>query len=170
MALTPAGSIEPGTVARAALALGTAETGRVAPPRPLAEPADPVEPPDPAGLVGVLGEPPELVGAAADPAGLPKVAGRAGALVDPAGGTVEPDTVARPLLAPLTGAALTGAEARPPAAAEPGVAPLGAPLDGAALTGGDADAGAGEAGLVASESAAGAHRAPGAGGGGSSYP
>jgi hypothetical protein len=58
MARTPAGSMAPGTVARAALALGAADTGRVAPPRPLAE------------LLEAAGEPLELLGVLVVPLGL----------------------------------------------------------------------------------------------------
>jgi hypothetical protein len=134
MARAPAGSMAPGTVARAALALGAADTGRVAPPRPLAElvgteaelPAgaagplelgvtEELEPGvtgEPAGLLGAAGELPGLVGAAAVPPEGPETG-------------AEPDTEARPLVEPLTarplaespaGTALTGAE---PTEAEP---------------------------------------------------
>jgi hypothetical protein len=72
----------PGTVARAALALGATETGRVAPPRPLvelvvgaAEPAAAAAvPPEllgaAAGLSGVVAVPRELLGAAAGLSGV----------------------------------------------------------------------------------------------------
>jgi hypothetical protein len=198
----------PGTVARAALALGATDTGRVAPPRPLAElvgtaaEPDPAEEPawlvgapeeaaaepdpaeEPAWLVGApeeaaaeepdpveapveeldaAAEPFELLEPKTEPAGrtvaetLPGLTGRADAEAgpseppDPSGlpeTEAEPDTEARPLLEPLTGAALTGADAEARAVE-------GVPEDGD---------------LAASVPDAGAHSAPGAGGGGSSYP
>jgi hypothetical protein len=92
LARTPdaSGRSAPGTVARAALALGATEIGRVEPPKlrgaaelvgAAADPAelvgaaaDPAElmgaTADPAVLVGAAGDPAELVGVAADPAGL----------------------------------------------------------------------------------------------------
>jgi hypothetical protein len=122
-------------VARAAFALGAAETGRVAPPSPLTE-------------LGAAAEPLELPFEPASlPAGLPYVVGR-----------IDPETEARPLVGPavgtaltglaLEGTALTGADARPlvgpPAAAAPAGAALaeaalaGAALAGTALTGAEA--------------------------------
>jgi hypothetical protein len=126
IARTPAGSIEPGTVARAALALGAAETGRVAPPRPAAEligaAADPLGLPDTDADPDPAADPLGLPDTAADPAGLTDAEGPAG-LTDAEGpeelladtgraepaAVAEPETEARPLVAPLTGAAFTGA-------------------------------------------------------------
>jgi hypothetical protein len=130
-------------------------------------------------------KPTEPPGVPAEPPGLPET-------------EAEPDTEARPLLGPLTGAALTEpepAEADPaeadPAEAEPAEAePAGLELPGdepaeaepaeaepagVELTGADAEARAvgavpEDAGRDVSVPDAGAHSAPGAGGGGSSYP
>jgi hypothetical protein len=137
---------------------------------------------------------------------LPGLAGRAEAEAEPAeppgvpaelpglpDTEAEPDTEARPLLGPLTGAALTEpepAEADPaeaePAEAEPAglelpgdepaeAEPAEAEPAGVELTGADAEARAvgavpEDAGRDVSVPDAGAHSAPGAGGGGSSYP
>jgi hypothetical protein len=61
------GRSAPGTAARAALALGATEIGRVEPPtlRGAIEPAG--APAGPAGVLGAEADPAELVGAAADP-------------------------------------------------------------------------------------------------------
>ncbi|MFB9357524.1 hypothetical protein [Actinoplanes nipponensis] len=152
-ARAPAGSMEPGTLARAALALGATDTGRVAPPRPLAE------------LEGA-GTTPETE---ARPLGMPLL--RA-ALLEAAllGAALAGAALAG---AALAGAALAGAALLEAALA--GAALAGAALLGAVLTGAEADAravgaAAGAAGLLASAPGDGAHSAPGAGGGGSSYP
>ncbi|MET0495767.1 MAG: hypothetical protein ABW000_21785 [Actinoplanes sp.] len=142
--------IEPGTVARAALALGGTETGR----------ADPAELPgaetEPAELPGAETEPAELPGAETELAELPGAetdqSEPPGAEAESAG--AEPCTDARPLPGPLT-------EAEPKGAGLPGGPEAAeAPVDGAGLTGAEPR----EAGAESFE----AQRAPGAGGGGGS--
>ncbi|MGW4940465.1 hypothetical protein ACWEOZ_02595 [Actinoplanes sp. NPDC004185] len=159
----PAGAPEEAAAAEAEPAelAGAPEEAAAAEPEPAEELAGlagaPVEELDAAA------EPFELLEPKTEPAGrtaaetLPGLTGRADAEAgpsappDPSGlpeTEAEPDTEARPLLDPLTGAALTGADAEARAVE-------GVPEDGD---------------LAASVPDAGAHSAPGAGGGGSSYP
>ncbi|GAA3936659.1 hypothetical protein [Actinoplanes auranticolor] len=122
---------------------------------PLTGPEAEVEPPD-----GPEAEPLTVPGAEAEPPDGPETG-------------AEPETEARPLVEPLTGTALIGAE---PTEAEPtGAEPAEGEPAGVELTGADADARAlgavpEEAGFAASLPDAGAHSAPGAGGGGNAYP
>jgi hypothetical protein len=123
--------------------VGPADAGRADPEKAEGEAdrVDPADVPEPAGALP--GGPVRLAGPEEAP-----------------GAAAEPRTEARPLAAPLTGAALTGAALT--GAALTGAALTGAALTGAALTGVDSGPAAAADGAAQS--------APGAGGGGSSYP